>query len=288
MSELPAREDVNCGDNPVHSQAALRRRAREVEMMSEEFSDGTELVSSETNSDHAEVLTAQNDLTERDSAGCSSSDPVGGDPSDEDSLARELAKEVFGERFALADEYVTWLRSEGVLRGLIGPREADRLWSRHILNSVASFQLFPIGARVADVGSGAGLPGIPLAIIRPDLEFTLIESMLRRTTFLSEVIAALGLESQVKVLRARAEEVPGRFDVVTARAVAPLEKLLGWTTGLFLPDGELLALKGETAADEVAAAQDFLSRKKLSAETLTVRALPQAEPTHVVRIRAAR
>ena len=98
----------------------------------------------------------------------------------------------------------------------------------------------------------------------------------------------LGLESQVKVLRARAEEVPGRFDVVTARAVAPLEKLLGWTTGLFLPDGELLALKGETAADEVAAAQDFLSRKKLSAETLTVRALPQAEPTHVVRIRAAR
>ena len=287
MSELPAREDVNCGDDPVHSQAALRRRAREVEMMNEEFFDGSEFVSSETNSDHVEVLTAQNDLTELDSAGRSSSDP-GGDASDEDALARELAKEVFGERFALADEYVTWLRSEGVLRGLIGPREADRLWSRHILNSVASFQLFPIGARVADVGSGAGLPGIPLAIIRPDLEFTLIESMLRRTTFLSEVVAALGLEYQVKVLRARAEEVPGRFDVVTARAVAPLEKLLGWTTGLFLPDGELLALKGETAADEVAAARDFLARKKLSAETLTVRALPQAEPTHVVRIRAAR
>ena len=205
-----------------------------------------------------------------------------------DAADRELAKGLFGERFSLVDEYVSLLRSQGVLRGLIGPREVDRIWSRHILNSVASYQLFPTGARVADVGSGAGLPGIPLAIIRPDLDFTLIESMLRRTTFLEEVVTALGLDSQVNVLRARAEEVPGVFDVVTARAVAPLEKLLNWTSGLFLPDGELLALKGESATDEVAAAKEFLARKKLVAETLSVRALPQTELTYVIRVRAAR
>ena len=204
----------------------------------------------------------------------------------EEVAARKISSQLFGERFPLAEQYVALLRSEGVVRGLIGPRELDRIWSRHILNSVAGYRLFPEQARVADVGSGAGLPGIPLVIIRPDLSMTLIESMLRRTTFLTEVVTALGLESQVTVQRGRAEEITKHFDVVTARAVAPLEKLIGWTLPLFAPHGELLALKGETAADEVKSAAKYLKAKRLTAEVLNVRAHTDVDSTYIVRVHA--
>lgn len=172
-----------------------------------------------------------------------------------------LAAVVFGDRLPLATRYAAWLAGAGVERGLVGPRETARLWDRHLLNCAAVGALIPMGATVVDVGSGAGLPGIPLAIARPDLIVVLVESMVRRTTFLSEVIADLGLDS-VAVRRARAEELVAssqgstdlRADVVTARAVAPIDKLARWAMPLTKGDGVLLALKGAGAAEEVAAA----------------------------------
>lgn len=181
--------------------------------------------------------------------------------------------------------YVDMLASRAIEWGLLGPREAPRLFDRHILNSVALAELIPQGSRVVDVGSGAGLPGIPLAVVRPDLDVTLLEPLLRRYTFLEEAVAELGLEDRVAVVRGRAEETKERFDVVVARAVAPLARLLGWTSGLFLPHGELLALKGSSAADEVAAARRDLVRLGVAAEVLRVRADQRADPTTVVRVR---
>lgn len=164
------------------------------------------------------------------------------------------AAAVFGERLSLACLYAELLATEGVERGLIGPRETDRLWERHLLNSAAIGELVPMGARGADVGSGAGLPGIPLAIARPDLDLTLIEPMLRRTVFLESVVVQLGLES-VHVLRHRAEEPAARdqagFDFVTSRAVASLDKLTRWTAPLLKTDGTMLALKGDRAQAEI-------------------------------------
>ncbi|HEX2858288.1 MAG TPA: 16S rRNA (guanine(527)-N(7))-methyltransferase RsmG [Propionibacteriaceae bacterium] len=183
------------------------------------------------------------------------------------------------------ERYVDILASRGIEWGLLGPREAPRLFDRHILNSVALAELIPQGSRVVDVGSGAGLPGIPLAVVRPDLDVTLLEPLLRRYTFLEEAVAELGLEERVAVVRGRAEETKERFDVVVARAVAPLARLLGWTSGLFLPHGELLALKGSSAADEVAAARRDLVRLGVAAEVLRVRADQRADPTTVVRVR---
>jgi 16S rRNA (guanine527-N7)-methyltransferase len=141
---------------------------------------------------------------------------------------------------------------------LIGPRELPRLWERHLLNSAAIASLVPAGARVVDVGSGAGLPGIPLALARPDLTVTLLEPLARRVAFLTECVDRLGLE-RVTVVRGRAEEGPvrrelGGADVVTARAVAPLDRLAGWCLPLLRPGGLLLAMKGSTAAEELAAA----------------------------------
>ena len=165
----------------------------------------------------------------------------------------ELARRAFSsERLALAERYVEALATAGVERGLIGPREAPRLWERHVLNCLAVSGAIPAGATVADLGSGAGLPGLVLAIGRPDLTVTLVEPLQRRTVFLDEVVADLGL-TQVRVLRGRAEELHGReqFDVVTARALAPLERLLGWAMPLVLPAGVLLAMKGRSAQDEV-------------------------------------
>ncbi len=178
------------------------------------------------------------------------------------------------------------LATRGVEWGLIGPREVPRLWERHILNSVAVAPLVGAGARVVDVGSGAGLPGIPLAILRPDVSVTLLEPLLRRFTFLEEVVAELGLGAQVSVVRGRAEEHEATYDVVTCRAVAPLDRLLGWTAGLFVPRGELLALKGSSAADEVQAATVKLRRSRLRAEVLSLRAHPDAEETSVIRVRS--
>lgn len=161
---------------------------------------------------------------------------------------------VFGDHVDGAKSFAKMLTEHGVERGLIGPREVDRLWDRHLLNSAAIAELLPQGSRVVDVGSGAGLPGIPLAIARPDLELTLLEPMARRVAWLTEVVETLGLS--VTVVRGRAEEAAVReqlsgSDVVTARAVAPLERLARWCLPLLRPGGQLLALKGESAAEEL-------------------------------------
>nr|WP_296074789.1 16S rRNA (guanine(527)-N(7))-methyltransferase RsmG [uncultured Actinoplanes sp.] len=166
------------------------------------------------------------------------------------------AREAFGERFPLAVEYARLLVTDGVVRGLIGPREAPRIWERHLINCAVISPLIPKGASVVDVGSGAGLPGIVLAVARPDLSITLVEPLARRTAFLSEAVTALGLDATVTVVRGRAEDVvdgpPAGADVVTARAVAPLDRLAGWCLPLARTGGRLLALKGASAADEVA------------------------------------
>ncbi|ANH37709.1 Ribosomal RNA small subunit methyltransferase G [Nocardioides dokdonensis FR1436] len=154
---------------------------------------------------------------------------------------------------ALAEQYAALLADAGVERGLIGPREVPRLWDRHVLNSAAVSTWIPEGARVCDIGSGAGLPGLVLALARPDVQVTLVEPLLRRTTFLDEAVALLGLTEQVEVVRARADALHGErlFDVVTSRAVAPLERLLGWSMPLVAPHGALVAMKGSSVADEV-------------------------------------
>lgn len=165
---------------------------------------------------------------------------------------------LFGDRFPLAERYVASLASDGVERGLIGPREAPRLWSRHVLNSVVVAELLPPHAAVVDVGSGAGLPGIPLAIARSDCTFYLIEPLLRRTLYLAEIVAAWDL-TNVRVVRGRAEDVAadlfaatgGGADVVTSRAVAPLAKLARWSAPLLRIGGVFLPLKGSSAAEEI-------------------------------------
>jgi 16S rRNA (guanine527-N7)-methyltransferase len=164
------------------------------------------------------------------------------------------ARVLFADRLPLAHRYADLLATEGVIRGLIGPREAPRIWDRHLLNSAAVMEMVPDKATLTDVGSGAGLPGIPLAIARPDLTVVLVDSLARRTTFLSEVVEALGLAERVSVVRGRAEELVGTVppaDVVTARAVAPLDRLAAWCLPLTAVGGRLLALKGASAADEV-------------------------------------
>lgn len=196
----------------------------------------------------------------------------------------DAARQVFGDRFELAERYHDLLAGQGIEWGLIGPREVDRLWERHILNSVALADLMPQGAQVCDVGSGAGLPGVPLAIARPDLGMTLLEPLLRRSNFLTEVVDKLGITDHVGVERGRAEDFDGDFDVVTSRAVAPLAKLLPWCLDLIGPSGELVALKGASVADEVKAVDKYLVKNRLSAEILSVRAHPAVEATTAVRI----
>ena len=167
---------------------------------------------------------------------------------------RAAAERVFGAHVDQAAGYVELLERHGVERGLIGPREVERLWERHVLNSAVIGEQMPEGARVVDVGSGAGLPGVPLAIARPDLDIVLLEPMARRVDWLAEV--AEKLELQITVVRGRAEERPvceqlGGADIVTARAVAPLARLADWCLPLVRPDGFLVALKGASAADEI-------------------------------------
>ena len=161
---------------------------------------------------------------------------------------------MFGVRWPQAQAYADLLATEGELRGLIGPRELPRLWQRHLLNCAVITDLIAHGSRVADIGSGAGLPGLVVAIRRPDLDVTLIEPMARRTDFLGEAVDRLGLEN-VRVLRGRAEEVPAteaEFDVVTSRAVAPLDRLSRWSLPLVRAGGSMLAMKGSSAEEEVA------------------------------------
>lgn len=178
-------------------------------------------------------------------------------------VAAGTAEQLFGDRLPLAQRYVDLLAEHGVVRGLIGPREVDRLWERHVLNSAVVAELIPTSATVVDVGSGAGLPGIPLALARPDLRLTLLEPMARRIVWLTEITTTLGIG--MTVLRGRAEDGGVRrqlppADVVTARAVAPLAKLAGWCLPLLLPGGQLVALKGESASEELTRDADAVRR----------------------------
>jgi 16S rRNA (guanine527-N7)-methyltransferase len=167
----------------------------------------------------------------------------------------DVADRLFGERLPLARRYAEHLVTSGVERGLIGPREAPRIWERHVLNCAVVAELVPEGARLVDVGSGAGLPGIPLALARPDLQIALVEPLARRVEWLDEVVTDLGLA--IVVDRGRVEETAVRrrwegADVVTARAVAPLARLAGWALPLLRTGGSLLAVKGATASTEIA------------------------------------
>lgn len=198
-----------------------------------------------------------------------------------------IADRLYRDNYKTIRQYVDILVSRGVDWGLIGPREIGRLWERHILNSIALESLIPEGCRVADVGSGAGLPGIPLAILRPDLEMILIEPMLRRSNFLTEALDELGLDDRVTVVRGRAEDADLHVDVVVSRAVAKLATLINWTADLIVESGSLLALKGQSADDEVVKAKKELSKRRLSAEVLLIRADPPADVTRAVRVRRA-
>lgn len=189
---------------------------------------------------------------------------------------------VFSSRLDVAARYAEILATDGVVKGLIGPREVPRIWDRHIMNSAVVVPRIPQSATVADVGSGAGLPGLVWAIARPDLQVTLVEPLLRRTKFLEEAVVDLQLEN-VSVLRSRAEDVAGTFDVVTARAVAALDKLGRWCMPMVRPGGVLLAMKGRTAADEVATSTATLHR--LGATSIVVTTYENGEvPTTVVEV----
>jgi 16S rRNA (guanine527-N7)-methyltransferase len=174
----------------------------------------------------------------------------------------EVARRAFSSaRLPLAEQYADLLATDGVVRGLIGPREAPRLWDRHLVNCALLGELMPQDAAVCDIGSGAGLPGLVLAIARPDLRLTLVEPLLRRTTFLEEATVSLGLDN-VEVVRGRSEVLHGHrtFDVVTSRALAPLERLLGWSMPLVAPAGALVAMKGTSVEEEIEAAAGELAR----------------------------
>lgn len=171
-------------------------------------------------------------------------------------------REVFGIAFGAAEHFAQMLQAEGELRGLLGPRELPRLWTRHIVNSAAVAPFLPARGTVADIGSGAGFPGVVVALLRPDLDVTLIETMERRAQWLDDVVTELDLDN-VTVLRARAETVKDRFDVVTARAVANLSKLVRLTAPLLRQGGALLALKGAKAEDEVQEARYVIKKARL-------------------------
>ena len=198
----------------------------------------------------------------------------------------DTAEGVFGSQIGLARQDAQKLANDSDELGLLGPRELDKIWSRHILNSAVVAELIKPGDLVADVGSGAGLPGIPMAIAAPESNFVLIEPMERRASWLQEVVGELDLEN-VEVIRARAEDVEGgEFDVVTARAVAALDKLLRLCVPLLKPGGKVIALKGSKAPEEILEAQKL--KKKLKIESFEIVVCGEnflAEPTSVVETR---
>jgi len=202
-------------------------------------------------------------------------------------VSRETLTPIFGELTDQALEYGQILASTAVERGLIGPREVDRIWDRHIFNSLPLIRLMPEGSTVIDIGSGAGLPGIVLGLARPDLQITLLEPLERRANFLLEVITQLGL-SNLQVVRGRAEQHKPRYQIVTARAVAPLPKLLQISWRLIAPGGKLLALKGENAESELAAAPiSRFNPSKAEVILASFPLLPEQPPVRVISIEKA-
>lgn len=200
--------------------------------------------------------------------------------------ALEAAQKVFGDHLPVAQRYVQHLATSGIERGLIGPREVPRLWERHVLNCAVVQELIEQGATVADVGSGAGLPGLCLAIARPDLSLTLIEPLERRVIWLTEVVEDLGLEN-VDIMRSRAEQAVGyvEADYVTARAVSALGGLLDITLPILRGTGQLLALKGRTATEEITKAKKKLNKYGArKTEILLAGENLLEEPTTVVRV----
>ncbi len=175
--------------------------------------------------------------------------------------------------------YAALLAGPGIERGLIGPKEGDRIWQRHIANCIPITTIIPQGVRVADIGSGAGLPGVVIALARPDLKVTLIEPLRRRVDFLNEVINDLGLS--IEVIRARSEVVKKQFEIVTARAVAPLDKLISISWHMLPKGGSLLAIKGESAQEEL----DKSKLKKGSRAQLHEINLPNLPVARVVEVR---
>lgn len=198
----------------------------------------------------------------------------------------DASAELFGDSLELARRYAQMLATTGVERGLIGPRERDRLWERHLLNCAVVAELLPATGELVDIGSGAGLPGVVFAMLRRGLRVVLLEPMLRRTQFLTECVTELGLDN-ARVVRARAEDAAGDFraDVVTARAVAPLNRLAGLAIGLVRPGGTILAIKGERAETELAEARPVLSGLGVrSAEVIRVGHGRVEQAATVVRI----
>jgi 16S rRNA (guanine527-N7)-methyltransferase len=210
-----------------------------------------------------------------------------------DSVSREtpppLVEQLYPRAAVRLAAYADLLAGPGTVRGLIGPREVPRLWDRHLLNCAVLERLIPEEATVADIGTGAGLPGIVLAIVRPDLQVSLVEPLLRRTTFLQEAVETLGLDNAT-VVRSRAEDLPvASYDVVTSRAVAPLGKLAGWCLPLCVEGGLMLAMKGSSAEEELDASECEL--ESLCAEVWHIHQLgvdELAQPTTVVSIVAGR
>ena len=196
------------------------------------------------------------------------------------------AREIFGVALDPATRFAQMLATDGVTRGLIGPRETSRLWERHLLNCAVVAELLPERGELVDIGSGAGLPGVVLAMLRPGIRVILLEPLLRRTLFLEECVARLGLPNTT-VVRARAEDMAGqiRADVATARAVAPLGRLAGWAAGVLRPGGQILAIKGQAAEEELAAARPVLARLGAqSAEVLRAGHGRVISATTVVRV----
>ena len=203
----------------------------------------------------------------------------------QEQIADDMLQSVFGDRMAKAKQYHEMLAGRAVEWGLLGPRESERLWCRHILNCAAVEALIDPGASVVDIGSGAGLPGIPLALARPDLKVTLLESLLRRATFLQLAVDELGLTGQVDVVRARAEETTTRYDVVVARAVAPLAKLVGWCAPL--TKGSILAIKGERAYEDLEDARKVLRDLRLTGSVVQLQVGSGCSETSVVVVKRA-
>ena len=204
-----------------------------------------------------------------------------------ETVAESSARDRWPAEFDLLNRYHQWLCVAGVERGLVGPREIERMWDRHINNSAVLEELIPQGVSVIDVGSGAGLPGIPLAIVRPDLKITLLEPLARRVDYLNEVIADLGLSDRVAVVRGRAEDNVAKnlsADVVTGRAVAALSKLIPWCWPLVNFGGQILMIKGQSALDEIEEASSILRRKKLQAKVIQAGSPVVDPPITVIQI----